>query len=217
MKKRKTSNIIFWTYLIFVYLSFIGALVFFSFNLQKESASDIDLSGYSSVINVQPFDTLVLRQDGDIMLKYSPDTNLVAFNSSLDFRQTGKTLELLSWDGNTAIVTGDEHLVVVADSVSIGIASAGFNDLQIIARNAKVDIASGSIKHLTVTAYDSDFDIALAMLKKLQVDLHNSAMDVATVSVRNIEGYADSLSVIRAEQLFDVDIDIHGGGQVENE
>ncbi len=211
MKRIKISSILFWGYLLFVYLVFVGILVYYGVKV-RTNPPEVDLSDYHSAIKIQPVDTLVIQGDADIVIQYKEDVNMLAFNDTMSFNQNNKTLYLP--DGaDVKLVIGKPGLVIVVDSTA-DIAFGALENVELIANGASIDLASGRLERLSVSAENSDIELAVPFVKTIELDLHSSKMQIASVKVKSISGFADSLSTVEVAKISSGKVDVSGGANV---
>ena len=214
--KIKISNLIFWGYLAVLYVAIIIGLVILTLNAKNfvRHKPEFKLGKYTNVIQLRPFDTVYLKGYTKLVLKYYPDTNLLAFNGQVQIEQRDKSLYIN--EGNDIELFTSKKKVVVNCGGNLDMVAGNVEDITINGKDAHLSFAAGNLKKLKLAFENSVLDLAATSIKTIVLDVKNTRVNVASMTVRKVEGYADSTSILSMVHLFNTKISLKGGAKVES-
>ncbi len=214
-KKIKISNLIFWGYLAVAYLAILIGLIFITFRAKKfvEHKPQFKLGKYTNVIQIQPFDTLYLKGYTKLVVKYYPDTNLLAFNGQVQIQQNRNSL-FINQGNDIELFTSKKHLVIDCGG-NLDMVASKIDDIVIKGKDVHLSFAAGNLNKLNLNFINSVIDLAATSINTIDLNVKNTRINVASMTVKKVVGYADSSSILSMVHLFRTKIKLKGGAKVE--
>ncbi len=216
MKKVKISSLLFWGYIIFLYLSFVGFLIYLTFNVKqidKNKFKDINLlKGYSEVVPVKQFDTLMVKSASELDIISVNDTFVVAANGDLNVTQIGKKV-IVQTGNKLAAVCGNPDLVLIIGN-DMEVSAKGLENLTIIGDSVDLKLSAGNLDNLILKMSNSKVNVGAAKINKIVLNIKHTTFNLASVGVKEITGWADSTSLIAAVRIWGSKISVKGGAKI---
>ncbi len=216
MRKVKISSLLFWAYLIVVYISFVGLLVYLTFNVKQIDKSKFKninlLKDYSNVVPVKKFDTLMVKSASELDIIRVNDTFVVAANGDLNVTQIGKKV-IVQAGNKLAAVCGDPDLVLIIGN-DMEVSAKGLENLTIIGDSVDLKLSAGNLDKLMLDMKNSQVNVGAAKINKIVLNLKHTTFNLASVAVKEVTGWADTSSLIAAVRILGSKIDVKGGAKL---
>ncbi len=216
MKKIKISSLLFWGYIAFIYLSFVGFLIYLGFKVKNYKDSKPKeiyfLKDYSNVMPVKKFDTLTVKSAKELDIVKIQDTFIVASNGELNVTQIGNSLIIGSGD-KIGVVSGNSNLILKINS-DLSVSAKGLKNLTVIGDSVELQLSAGYLDKLVLKMTNSKVNVGAAKIDKIVLNIVHTNFNLASVGVKEITGWADSTSLIAAVRILGSKINVKGGAKV---